>query len=357
MNRKLKMIPSDLIKIKLKPKGIKFDKISEHDATIFLEQKSYYYKFASYRHNFKKEDITDENGIITKKYIDLDFFDLVNISKFDKKFRFILLELWLEIEHAVTSNLLKDISYNNQVDGYGIVSDFVKTLPHEKSIEELISRGKNVSSSVHQLYNKLKNIDESDIAIWQIVEFLYASELPYLYKFYYKEYPDDFKKLILQFPKEFKKGIINHHNINEKIRNNYLYPLNKLFLKAVGIRNIAAHNNVLLISLNTMPENAISTREKTKDKYVNEQFINLYLRENFKLIDNLEIKASYRFQDIVALFKLYQFFCSPTNDNSKINSLKEDLSQLISEIKEKEKFNDISPFLINLKKIIDNMFS
>lgn len=69
--RKKKLTTKELIR-HMKNKGITFYHISEKDANECLRSLNYYYKLASYRKNFQK----DENG----KYINLDFAYLTDLA-------------------------------------------------------------------------------------------------------------------------------------------------------------------------------------------------------------------------------------------------------------------------------------
>ena len=57
----------------MKEKGITFNIISEEDAGLFLQDKNYYMKLASYRANYSKY----ETGSKTGQYKNLDFAYLI----------------------------------------------------------------------------------------------------------------------------------------------------------------------------------------------------------------------------------------------------------------------------------------
>ncbi|WP_052717242.1 Abi family protein [Bacillus thermotolerans] len=116
---KQKRTAQQLITDVFQKKGVQFNLISVAEAIPYLEERNYYYKFACYRKSF----VRDKNG----KYIDLDFQYLISLSKLDKDLRYILLQMTLEIEHFLKVMILKNISYNNQVDGYEIVGDFISS--------------------------------------------------------------------------------------------------------------------------------------------------------------------------------------------------------------------------------------
>lgn len=347
MGIKVKKTAQQLIDDIFKPKGVTFQKCTESDALIYLEDKNYYYKFASYRHNFNK----DEQG----KYLSLDFGDLIEISKLDKRIRFVLLKMCLEIEHAVKTNLLKNISYNDDVDGYQIVEDFICYYNSKTNSSitksEIIKRGISPSSSAHQLYMKLK--DDEDIAIWQLVEFLYVSELPYLFEYYYHTYPMSFLNFInnhrMDFPKNLRKEPINDQAIKT-----YVKKIRTLFKNANAVRNNSAHNNALLICLNTKPQDATQTRNHSGELYVNDRYNNYYLRRHFKKLTlDLYIQASYRFLDLASVIKLYELFCVTRNDST--------VTELLTVLNEAPSYftkyhNESAPFMKSLTNFANEIF-
>lgn len=86
----------------MKRKEIKFDLVKGEDARNFLQNNNYYMKLASYRANYDKRR---SNG----EYINLDFAFLQELSKIDMYLRYLILQMCLDVEHALKTRLLKDI--------------------------------------------------------------------------------------------------------------------------------------------------------------------------------------------------------------------------------------------------------
>lgn len=101
----------------MKEKDIKFEICSEEDAKKFLQYNNYYFKLKSYARNYNMNSQT-------KKYFNLDFAYLVELSKLDMYIRKIILELSLDVEHYLKVRLMKDLSDNSEEDGYNIVTVF-----------------------------------------------------------------------------------------------------------------------------------------------------------------------------------------------------------------------------------------
>ena len=83
----------------MKEKDIKFEICSEEDAKKFLQYNNYYFKLKSYARNYNMNSQT-------KKYFNLDFAYLVELSKLDMYIRKIILELSLDVEHYLKVRLM-----------------------------------------------------------------------------------------------------------------------------------------------------------------------------------------------------------------------------------------------------------
>lgn len=83
----------------MKIKGIKFNIVKEEDAKIFLQNNNYYMKLASYRANYDKHK---SNG----EYINLDFAYLQELSTIDMHLRYLILQMCLDVEHALKTRLI-----------------------------------------------------------------------------------------------------------------------------------------------------------------------------------------------------------------------------------------------------------
>ncbi|QFG01294.1 Abi family protein (plasmid) [Psychrobacillus glaciei] len=318
---KAKKTANQLIKDVFKENGVQFKLISENDAIPYLEERNYYYKFACYRKNFSRNK--------KNKYIDLDFQYLISLSKLDKELRYILLQMTLEIEHFLKVKILKDISYNNQVDGYEIVSDYITSYndKHSRpiSIDLLIDRGKSQNSVSHGIYTKVIN-NQKYIAIWQLIELMQMYELQYFFDYYFTRFQQSDIKV-----------------------NTY----KSLIVSSSYIRNAAAHNSPLLVNLASCPSDAFTS------KGINNRYINSLLKPHLKdaAID-LAVKPTYRFKDIAAVLKLYKLLrVSPT---SSIDPIIDSLRNLLDSINNKPPCpklnNDVMTFFTNLQKLFVDIY-
>jgi len=319
---KEKKTANQLITEVFKENGVKFDLISVNDAIPYLEERNYYYKFACYRKNFGRDK--------KNKYIDLDFQYLISLSKIDKEFRYILLQMTLEIEHFLKVKVLKDISYNNQVDGYEIVNDYIFSYnaKHNKSIsiDLLIERGKHQNSVNHGIYAKVSD-NNNFIAIWQLIEIMQMQELQYFFEYYFTRF---------QQP-----------DINVK-------SYKSLIVSSRYIRNAAAHNSPLLVNLASCPSDAFTSKGR-----VNNYYINGLLRTHLEDANiPSAIKPTYRFKDIAGVLKLYKIL--RINRKSSQDPIIDLLRTLLSEINDTPPCpkinNDVMTFFINLQKIFKDIY-
>lgn len=116
-NREIKPKSSykDLI-YHMSTKGIQFNFLTEVEAIHILKNSNYYYKLLAYKRNYGKNSFDH--------YINLDFSYLYDLSKIDAQLRYILIQMCLDIEHALKVKILSDITEDPEQDGYSIVDNF-----------------------------------------------------------------------------------------------------------------------------------------------------------------------------------------------------------------------------------------
>lgn len=191
-------------------KGITFNHNNEKNAGNFLKYNNYYFKLKSYGKNYDKYNATSKKG----QYINLDFAYLQELSTLDMYLRKTILSMALDIEHALKTQLLCDLSQNDVEDGYNIVRKYLdEDYMRIKSLYDKI--GKSAASDLIQ--KRKENND--NYALWEIVEVMSFGEFIDLYQLYYSTYPS-----------------------KENDYSSYLWSIKFL-------RNAAAHNNCLLNSL------------------------------------------------------------------------------------------------------------
>lgn len=195
----------------MKNQNIRFDIFSEEDTRIFLNECSYYKKVSCYKKNFLTYRI---NG--NKKFADLDFAYLKEISSIDADLRSVILSISLNIEHAVKVMIInKCIDYG--FDGYDIVTDFFNKYPQVKA---------NILRYKHNSYcEELITLHENKMPIWVVVETISFGDLCLLYKYMVdNEYFGDKTKA------EIRDSVPILYSVH-------------------NIRNAAAHNHCLLRDL------------------------------------------------------------------------------------------------------------
>lgn len=204
-------------------KGIIFNHNDEKSISNFLKHNNYYFKLKSYGKNYDKYNATDKKG----QYINLDFAYLQELSTLDMHLRKAIISMALDIEHALKTQLLYDLSCNDNEDGYNIVKQYLDVdFMRVKSLHDKI--GKSAASDLIQK----KQESDDNYALWEIVEVMSFGEFIDLYQLYYSIYPS-----------------------KENDFSSYLWSIKFL-------RNAAAHNNCLLNSIKA-PYHV--TIHKTKD--------------------------------------------------------------------------------------------
>ncbi len=203
-------------------KNIQFELYSQEDAKKFLKYNNYYFKLKSYARNY---NINSQ----TKKYYNLDFAYLVELSKLDMYIRKIILELSLDVEHYLKVRLMNDLSDNSEEDGYNIVRLFLQYHPNaEADIQSKADKYSFCSDLAEKHLNEYK--EPKELALWNVVELLSFGNFMELYEVYYQTYPS-----------------FNYSD----------------YLKSIKfIRNAAAHNNCILSTLRK--PNGLKKFSKTK---------------------------------------------------------------------------------------------
>lgn len=162
----------------MKGKGITFDIVSETDAKEFLMHNNYFLKLYSYRKNYRKY----ENGENAGKYINLDFGYLKELSTIDMHLRYIIVEMCLDIEHAIKVKLLNEVLRIDEEDGYELVDKF---LSQEKNISSLSDiKAHRKSEYCKDLINKYYPV----FPVWVFVEVISFGKLLSLCAFFDETY-------------------------------------------------------------------------------------------------------------------------------------------------------------------------
>lgn len=194
----------------LKSKGVKFNIVNEVEATEILRHSTYFFKLKAYAKNYKKA-----NGL----YQNLEFAYLYEISKIDMYFRRMMLNISMNIEHALKVKILRDFeSLKN--DGYDICRNFIDSDLGKSTKSYLQKPRKDVSIST----KLIKNNPLPEMPFWVLIEVIQLGDLKKLYEYFYNRFK--------QFHTESELSLI----------------INSIFsLKC--LRNSAAHNNCILTNI------------------------------------------------------------------------------------------------------------
>ena len=188
---------SDELISHMKIKGIKFDIVNEEDAKIFLQNNNYYMKLASYRVNYDKCKSDGE-------YINLDFAYLQELSTIDMHLRYLILQMCLDVEHALKTRLLKDIEDNPEEDGYDIIRRFITK--YERSCQN-IQKHKS-SEYCRELIEKYYPY----FPAWVFVELISFGDMVKLYEYYSERYPGRLKDSELLYSIRDLRNATAHSN-------------------------------------------------------------------------------------------------------------------------------------------------
>lgn len=291
----------------MKYRGIKFKEISEEEAKIFLNNNNYYMKLASYRANYVKCQSGEREG----QYQNLDFAYLKELSTLDMYLRYMIMEMALDIEHAIKVKIIRDVADNPEEDGYNIMKKFLEKNNNINILKKIKSHksGEYCKDLIEKYYPYFP--------VWVFVELISFGDLLYFTSFYENEY-------------------------NIKIINN-------TFMNIVrDLRNASAHSNCIL---NKMTERIDSTKQINSEisEFVKRMSdISKQSRKN-----NLNYKFTYNF---ICLLYVYDSLMSNTVKQKRYKQIIEFMDGRVK--KNKNYFLSNSKILgvysFN-KKVIDNL--
>lgn len=243
-----KILTIDELITHMKKKGIKFEKVSEKEAKEFLSHHNYYLKLSSYRFNYPKVGIGNNHE---GEYQNLDFGYLKELSTIDMHLRYLIMEMCLDIEHAIKVQLIDKVSQNQEEDGYNIVKLYLKEEDPLFNILRNVNRHKS-GEYCKDLIDKYYPF----FPIWVLVELISFGDLIHLCAFYDKKY-----------------------NTKILLKNKFMNTIRDL-------RNAVAHSNCLMNKmteqmedskqpdsiLTTYIKNITSINKTRRAKYMNRTF-------------------------------------------------------------------------------------
>ena len=207
----------------LKEKNIKFERMNEEDAEKYLRDNNNYYNLTAYKNNFERYFV---NGEFVKKYIDLDFAYLKDLSIIDMRTRTLLFKMIIDIEHYLKIRILNLIENINEENGYTIVNLYLEKDFNDEKFPKRVHNSilKKVGS---EYYNKIfskydidKDSKLENIPVWEFLEIITFGELVNFYEFFSREY-----------------------DLSKELKNVYILR------EIVKLRNAVAHNSCVLCEL------------------------------------------------------------------------------------------------------------
>ena len=302
-----KLLSIDELIEHMKNKGITFNEVSESDAKDFLQKNNYFMKLAAYRSNYEK----CTEGKRVGQYKKLDFGYLKELSTLDMYLRYIIMDMCLDIEHAIKVKLISDVTNNPLEDGYDIVRKFIAKDDNLRILKNIRSHksGEYCKDLIAKYYPYFP--------VWVFVELISFGDLLYFCSFYEDMY-----------------GV--------QIMNNALMNTVR------DVRNAAAHSNCLL---NKMTERIDQTKQVNSD--ISNFIKGMKDISKTSRVNNLNYKFTNSF---VTLLYVYD---SLMPDGSKKKRYKE-LQKFLNEraIKNKNYFKSNTKIVgvYNFhKKVIDNL--
>lgn len=327
----------------MKEKGIKFEKMPEEDARKYLMTDNYYFKLSAYRANYPK---CSPNSVRDGQYENLDFAYLRELSDIDRKLRYHVLEMCLDIEHSIKAHLIESVTEDGEKgieDGYRIVKEFLKNPNRFERGRSSKKDAMNILRNINyhkageycrDLYNKYYPY----FPIWVLMELISFGDLLRFVKFY-----DDLK--LFEFNNE--REDIDEGDIVEEPPEKIL--LDGKFMNIIrDLRNASAHSNCLL-------NKAAETMEETKqpDSRISNYISNLGAVSTDSRRKYLRINFTY---NIVVLLYVYQHYMGEEKSKEKMRDLQRFLAGRVIEhadyFQTNPKLTGVYGFM---KKVIDKL--
>ena len=195
----------------MRNKGIKFVLCKEMDAQKFLENNCFYFRVAAYRQLYPKIEAGNKKG----QYQNLDFAYLKELYIIDNKIRSVVMELCLDIENSIKTQLINNVTNNRQEDGYDLVKSYLSLTDPNFYTLKVIQRHKSGEYS-KELIKKYYPY----FPIWVLVEVIPFGSLIHICQYYEQNYR---QKIILK---------------------------NKFMNIIRDLRNASAHENCLINNIN-----------------------------------------------------------------------------------------------------------
>lgn len=199
----------------MKNKNVKFNYFTEEQTKRFLENNSYYKKITSYENNFH---YYVESGM--KKYSDLDFAYLVELSTLDMEFRFLVLKMCLNIEHALKIIIINKCLEKKE-DGYSIIKEYFEE--NENVKKEILQHANN--SYCEELISENRN----RIPIWVFLEVISFGELCRFCKFLeHKGYFQKWEIDVIFNVRVLRNAAAHNHCLFSRLIRTDVKPINKV---------------------------------------------------------------------------------------------------------------------------------
>lgn len=209
-------------------KNIGFNIIDEKQAAEILKERTYYYKVTCYRKNFRK----NQNG----QYENVEFALLNDMAVLDMRLRYLLLQLTLDLEHVLKTNLINSITNSNE-DGFTILTEFDA---HEeaKFIASLRPGSNRKYQSVQQMLIKNPSSESYDYSLTSVYNPKIQPARPMPIWVFLEKAPYN---SLIKFTEFYTQ--------NKKPNYKSFQTAKELLLLGKRIRDSAAHNRPILLNI------------------------------------------------------------------------------------------------------------
>ncbi len=165
-----KLLSPELLILHMEQRGIGFNLVSKDEALEFLKNNNYYKKLSSYKKNYLYAP--DKEG--RRKYQNLEFAYLQELSKIDVRLRYLIIQMCLDIEHAVKVWIINEC-IKREDNGYTMSLAFLERYPDIKN---------HIHDHADSPYCKeLISCHQHRYPIWILLEVISFGDLCRFYKY------------------------------------------------------------------------------------------------------------------------------------------------------------------------------
>lgn len=254
-------------------KGITFNITDESTAITILSESTYYYKVTCFRKNFDKD--------IFGKYRNLDFATLNDMAIVDMRLRYLIMQMALDLEHSLKTDLINSISDDPNENGRQIVIDY-DNFERRNFFSNPYNRGRSYRSIELEVIGSRNDPQDYDFALVNTYTVVGRRNNPPVNN------PLPIWVLLEKMSFGKVERFINYYCNNSRYNSNHFKNANELLKMTKRLRDAAAHSRPILMNIvetagpGTIPRVSTPVTDSLRS-------LGLFTRNNRRLLKNVRV--------------------------------------------------------------------